>query len=81
MLQTETDQKTKKNIIHALTSLATNIKITDKCVPNTISQFSLQSSMDAFLDAKNSDDLAIQAECNLLNQAVNDLIQENILKC
>lgn len=70
---------TKKSILcitHALTSLAINIKEKKNFMPNMVSQYTLQLSIDAYNAVRETDDVQILAECNLLNQAVNNLIQD-----
>ena len=76
MLQTDISEKSKIIIIHALTTLAINLKERSKILPNLISQYQLQSSFDAYMEVKDSENEYIVNECILLNRAVNNLIQD-----
>lgn len=76
MLPSNINQKSKLIIIHALTSLATNIHEKEKYMPNVVSQYALQSSIDAYHEVQETGDESIFNECNLLNEAVNNIIQD-----
>lgn len=74
ILPSNISQKSRLIIIHALTSLATNIHEKEKYMPNIVSQYALQSSIDAYHEVQETGDESILNECNLLNEAVNKII-------